>query len=477
MQNTIVLHFLFALIYIMDLKAIQQSFNRKRIFFDEGHTQALSFRLEQLKKLKSKIKANEKNLIEALKKDFHKPEFETYSSELALVYEEIDFFEKNLSDLMDKQYAGSPLLMWPSRSYTIASARGVCCIIAPWNYPFQLAIVPLVGAIASGNCVILKPSDQTKHCAELIEKIIKECFSEDYVSTILGAGSEVMPLLLENNIFNHIFFTGSPNVGKQIMAYATQHLIPVTLELGGKSPCIVHSDANLKVTAKRIVWSKFFNGGQTCIGIDYLIVHEKIKDQLVQLLIQEIKNSFGTDAAKSESFAHIINLKRFITLKNYLSDGHIVYGGKHDESQLFIEPTLMDGVDFDKKVMQEEIFGPVLPILTYKDKPEAVALVRKNRYPLATYIYTKSDAVIDYFQANIEFGGGCINAGLFHLANLELPFGGVMQSGVGRYHGKYSFETFSHIKSMVHHSTWIDPFIKYAPYNKLKLRIIKWIMG
>jgi aldehyde dehydrogenase (NAD+) len=477
MQNIIVLHFLFALIYIMDLQSIQQSFNRKRIFFDEGHTRSLSFRLEKLKQLKIKIKANESNLIEALKKDFNKPEFETYTSELALVYEEIDFFEKNLPELMAKQYTGSSLVMWPSRSYTIASPRGVCCIIAPWNYPFQLAMVPLVGAIASGNCVILKPSEQTKHCEALIENIIRECFSEDYVSTVIGNGGEVVPLLLEHNVFNHIFFTGSANVGKRIMTYATQHLIPVTLELGGKCPCIVHSDANLKITAKRIVWSKFFNGGQTCIGIDYLIVHEKIKDELVQLMIQAIKDNFGEDASKSESLAHIISINRFATLKNYLLDGNIIYGGKHDENELFIEPTLMDGVDFDKKIMQEEIFGPILPILTYKDNPEAVALVRKNRYPLATYIYTKSDTVIDYFQNSIEFGGGCVNAGLFHLANLELPFGGVMQSGVGRYHGKYSFDTFSHIKSIVHHSIWIDMFVKYAPYTKLKLRLIKWVMG
>jgi aldehyde dehydrogenase (NAD+) len=330
----------------------------------------------------------------------------------------------------------------------------------------------LAGAIAAGNCAIIKPSDNTKHIASVIEQIIKDTFAENYISVVMGPGAMVGPQLIEKYPFNHIFFTGSPNVGKQIMAMASKHLTPVTLELGGKSPAIVDKDVNIDIAAKRIVWGKFFNAGQTCVCPDYVLVHEDIKFELIEKLKLYIKEFYSENPEESENLTRIVNEKRFNTLIGYLEGVNIVHGGQHHGHVKFIAPTIVDQVPHDHPLMHDEIFGPILPILTYKNIEEILPIIHKNRYPLACYIFTKSKSFEKYIIKNIEFGGGCINNTIVHLANPALPFGGVGNSGMGRYHGKYSFEVFSHYKSILKTATFIDPSLRYPPYTKTKR---KWV--
>ena len=374
---------------------------------------------------------------------------------------------------MKPKKVSTPLVLQPSTSYIYSEPLGVTLIIGPWNYPFQLLLAPLVGSIAAGNCAILKPSDQTKHTSDLVEKIISETFAEEYISVVQGPGAMVGPMLIEKFRFDHIFFTGSPSVGKKIAAMAAQHLTPVTLELGGKSPVIVDKDANIDVAAKRLTWAKFFNAGQTCVCPDYLLVHESIKDEFINKLKFYIKEFFGDKPIESESFGRIVNEKRFDVLKAFLDEGNIVIGGESDKNSKFISPTIIDGITLDSKIMLEEIFGPLLPVMTYSDIKEVVSIIRKNRYPLALYLYTNNKQIEDFIIENIEFGGGCINNGMLHLANSKLPFGGVGNSGMGRYHGVDSFDTFSHKKSILKTKECIDPALRYAPYSDKKLNTTK----
>ena len=363
--------------------------------------------------------------------------------------------------------------MQPSTSYIYSEPLGIALIIGPWNYPFQLLLAPLVGVISAGNCAIIKPSYQTKHTSDLVSKIIGETYEEEYISVVQGPGDMVGPMLIERFRFDNIFFTGSNSVGRKIAAMASMNLTPMILELGGKSPAIVDKDVNIDVAAKRLTWAKYFNVGQTCVCPDYLLVHESIKGEFLRKMKFYILQFFGDKPSESENYGRIVNEKRFNILKEYLTEGNIIIGGEIDRESKFISPTIIDGINLNSKIMQEEIFGPILPVMTYSDIHEVVNIVRKNRYPLALYLFTKNKGVESFVLENIEFGGGCINNGMVHLVNSKIPFGGVGNSGMGRYHGRYSFDAFSHKKSIIKTAEWLDPSLRYAPYSNKKLNIAK----
>ncbi|MFA9398030.1 MAG: aldehyde dehydrogenase [Clostridiaceae bacterium] len=457
----------------MDKFIIENSFNMKQKFFDDGKTKTYEFRLEQLRKLKQMIKKNENEIIEALYLDLHKPTVESFISEIGFMYEEINYSIKHLKSWMKTKKVSTPIVLSPSKSFIYSEPLGVILIIGPWNYPFQLLLAPLVGAISAGNCAMIKPSAQTKHTSNLVAKIISETYDEEYISVVEGPGAMIGPMLIETNKFDHIFFTGSQSVGKSIATMAANHLTPVTLELGGKSPVIVDKDANIDIAAKRLTWSKFFNSGQTCVCPDYLLVHESVKNELLNKMKFYIIEFFGENPIESENFARIINKKRFNILKEFLDEGNIIIGGQNDEDTKFIAPTIIDNINLDSKIMQQEIFGPILPILTYKNIEEVIPIIRKNRYPLALYLYTKNKITEKFILENIEFGGGCINNGMVHLANTNIPFGGVSNSGMGNYHGKYSFDVFSHKKSIIKTGNWLDISLRYPPYTNNKLNTAK----
>lgn len=452
----------------MENEQIEKIVSGQRLFFDGGYTRAYDFRMEQLSKLKVAIRKHEPEILEALHADMHKPGLEAFISEIGILYEEIEFVMRHLKDWIWPKTVSTPLPLQLSFSKIYTEPLGVVLIIGPWNYPFQLLIAPLIGAIAAGNCSVLKPSDNTKHTANIIEKMMKETFDQHYVSVIKGPGSIVGTQLIEKYRFDHIFFTGSAHVGRQIMKMASEHLSPVTLELGGKSPAIVDKDVNIDVAAKRLIWGKCFNAGQTCVCPDYLLIHESVKDKFIQKLIHYIKEFFGPNPLVSKDYTHIVNTKRFSILTAYLNHVNIIYGGKYSADNLCIEPTLVDQVPEDHPLMQEEIFGPILPIFTFKNIQEIVPFIRKYRYPLACYIFTNNKKTEDFVIQNIEFGGGCVNNTLAHLANPELPFGGVGYSGMGNYHGKSSFDVFSHQKSVLKTKCFVDPPLRYPPYSASK---------
>lgn len=444
----------------------------QRSFFETHATKTYDFRITQLKKLKKAIDTYENEIIEALRKDLNKPEFEAYATEIGIIYDEINFSINNLSDWMQKQEVNTPLLHFPSESFIVNEPLGVVLIIAPWNYPFQLTIGPLIGAIAAGNCAILKPSEFTPNTSALLSKIIAENFNQNYIALVEGEGHTIIPNLMENFVFDHVFFTGSTAVGKNIAQLAAKNLVPTTLELGGKSPAIIHEDANLKVAAKRIIWGKFINAGQTCVAPDYLLIHKNIKAEFVQLLKSEIAEL----SLESKNFTKIINQKRFDVLKTYLTEGNIIIGGEMDEKVLYISPTLIENLDKNAKVMQDEIFGPILPIFTYENLTEVFEFIQTHKNPLALYLFTNNEKTEEEILTKIPFGGGCINNTLIHLGNPELPFGGRGNSGMGSYHGKFGFNVFSHQKAIIKTGTWLDPSIKYPPYSELKTKLIKMVM-
>lgn len=457
----------------MDIKDI---FFSKREFFDTGKTRPYEFRLEQLRKLKAVIRKYEEAIIDALYRDLHKSSFEAYTAEIAFVYEEINYTMKHLKSWMRAKRVRDIPVTFPAKSYIQPEPLGVVLIIGPWNYPFQLIFAPLIGAIAAGNCALVKPSNESKNTSSIIEKIIKEAFPREYISVVQGPGREVVPDLIRKYSFNHIFFTGSPKVGREILRLASNHLTPVTLELGGKSPAIVHKDANLALAARRIVAGKYYNAGQTCIAPDYLLVHEEIKDDFINLLVEWIKEFYGENPKDSPEYGRIINEKGFNRLIAFLEGGRIIYGGDYDQAELYLEPTILECGDLDVPIMQEEIFGPILAILSYRDIKEVVEVIRINRYPLALYLFTEDERVEDYILNKVEFGGGCINNTLLHILNPNMPFGGVGNSGMGRYHGKYSFDTFTHYRSVLKTNNKIDNPLRYPPYSDRKVRLVKRLM-
>ncbi len=452
---------------------LENPYQNKRSFFDQGNTKSYEFRLEQLKKLKLAIQDNESNIIDAMTMDLGKPEFESYTAEIGVIYSEINHAIKKLKKWMRPKFVATPIYLLPGISYLYPEPKGVVLIVGPWNYPFQLIISPLIGAIAAGNCVVLKPSNKSIRTQYIISKIIRETFKEDYISVVEGPGSTTVNPLIEDYRFDHIFFTGSARVGKLILELAAKHLSTVTLELGGKSPAIIHSDCDIDTAAKRIAWAKFYNTGQTCIAPDYALVHESKKQEFIEKMNYYILKYYGKHPEESKNYGRIISNDRFDHLISLLKEGNIIKGGNHYRKIKYIEPTLIDGVDLDSRIMKEEIFGPILPILTYDDITGVIKIVRQNRYPLALYLFTKDKAVEDYIVENIEFGGGCINHALSQVVNHNLPFGGVGNSGMGRYHSKYSFDEFSHEKSIFKAITKYEMNLKFPPYTALKLKLAK----
>ena len=449
------------------MKAIPEIIVKQKEYFKSGKTKSVAFRISILKALKEELKANEQAVFNALKLDFKKSEFETYLSEYSMVMSQLNLVIKNLKKWAKPQRVSSSLLLFPASSFIHKEPYGGVLIISPWNYPFILALEPLILAIAAGNTVVLKPSELTENTSKLISKIVKNVFPEGLVTSIEG-GVDVATALL-NQRWDYIFFTGSVSVGKIIAQAAAKHLTPVTLELGGKSPCIIDDTVDLKLTAKRVVWGKFLNAGQTCIAPDYILVKKQIKADFTKALIEEIKQAYGNDIKASEDFPRIINRKNTQRLANMLNQETISFGGEIDETTCYIAPTLLDNPDLDSPVMQEEIFGPILPILTFETEQDIESVISQYEKPLAFYVFSNNKAFSKGLIERFSFGGGVINDTLMHFGNDKLPFGGVGFSGMGNYHGKFGFDTFSHHKAIVNRKNWIDPPVRYAPYQgKLK---------
>lgn len=443
---------------------------KQKTFFRSGQTKKLSYRLQALEKLRETIKIHEQQFLDALKLDLNKSEFEAYTTEVGVVLEEIRFTRKNLHKWTKPKKVKTSVTHIGSAGYIYPEPYGVALIISPWNYPFQLAIAPLIGAIAAGNCAILKPSELTPKTSELLAKLIGEIFPEEYISVVEG-GVETSQALLDEP-FDYIFFTGSVPVGKVIMEAASKNLIPVTLELGGKSPCVVHKDANLKLAAKRIAWGKFINAGQTCVAPDYLYVHKSIKNDFLTHFKDAIIELYGDEPLKNPNYTRIVSKRHFERLLTFLEDGEVTHGGKTNEDGLTIEPTVLTSITWEDSVMQDEIFGPILPVLIYDDLIEVIDGIENHPKPLALYLFTESSGTEQEVLSKVTFGGGCINDTVYHLATPYLPFGGVGTSGMGAYHGKGSFDTFSHHKSVLKQTTKFDIPLRY-PNMKDGLKKIK----
>ena len=449
---------------------MEQLVKKQKAYFKTDVTKSYEFRLEQLNKLKKMVLDNQSRIEKALNNDLNKSSFEAYTTEVGFVILSLNEAIKNLKRWMKTKRAKATLLMMGSGSYIQPEPLGTVLIIGPFNYPFQLVIEPLIGAIAAGNTAILKPSEFTPATAELLEKLVSETFDEEYIKVVLG-NSEVTSNLVKQKL-DYIFFTGSTRVGQIIYEQAAKNLTPVTLELGGKSPTIIDETADLGLAARRIAFGKFSNAGQTCIAPDYIYVHEQVK----VAFIKELKQAIDTFYNDKASFGRIVNERHFKRLENLIEKDKIVHGGKTSERELYIQPTILEGVNWQDKVMQEEIFGPILPILTYKNLDEVISLLKEKEKPLALYIFTKSkENQAKVFNA-LSFGGGAVNDTIMHVANANLPFGGVGASGIGAYHGKTSFDTFSHFKSYVKKNPLFDTRLLYPPYSKkIEDTLKKWI--
>ena len=442
----------------------------QRTWFQTGATLPVCTRIQALMRLKKCILAHEEEISAALKADLGKSSFESYMCETGLVLSEITYMLRHIRTLAREKTVATPLAQFHSRSYRKPSPYGVVLIMSPWNYPFLLTMDPLVDALAAGNTVVLKPSAYSPHTSELIARIIGKCFAPELVSVVTGGREENTCLLKER--FDYMFFTGSQNVGREVMKQAAAHLTPVTLELGGKSPCIVDKTANLKLSARRIVFGKFLNCGQTCVAPDYIYCDEAVKDRLVKAIKREITRQFGADPLAREDYGKIINEKHFHRLLNLIDYDKVTAGGTADIVGQRIAPTLMEDVTFSDPVMQEEIFGPVLPVLTYRSLEEAVRVINSRPHPLALYLFTRDKKAARKVMARCGFGGGCINDTVIHLATSHMGFGGFGESGMGAYHGKDGFQTFSHNKSIVDKKLWLDLPMRYQPYKWVYDRLI-----
>ncbi len=456
------------------MEAIQK-LQALRSYFNSGATQSYSFRKRQLQALRTVILRHEETLMQALYTDLKKNREEAWVTEIGFVLAEIRHTLNHLRSWMKPQRVSTNLLNFPSRSFIYKEPLGVVLVIGPWNYPLQLLFTPLIGAIAAGDCVVLKPSEFAPATAAAMKQIIEETFSSNYVLYVEGDGAEVVPAMMTSFRFDHVFYTGSTNVGKSIYEMAAKALVPVTLELGGKSPCVVESDAVIKVAARRIAVTKFSNAGQMCVAPDYVLVHQSVKDELVKELIAAIKKFFSDEPSSDYNYGKIINEKAFNRLVKLMEGGRIIYGGKINARSLYIEPTLLDDVPPDAMLMTEEIFGPLLPIIAFETVEEAKAIISKNPNPLAFYVFTSSKEKEERWLKEVPFGGGCVNNASWHLTNFNLPFGGRGASGIGRYHGNYSFDVFSHQKAVMKTPTWFDPAVKYPPFRG-KLNLFKKII-
>ncbi len=446
-----------------------------RDFYNGGITKSLQFRKQQLQKLKAALIKYEQEIYTALYTDLKKSPEESWVTENGFVFAELNNTLKHLSEWMQQQKAKTNLLNFPSRSFIISEPLGIVLIIGPWNYPMQLLFTPLIGAMAAGNCVVLKASEFSPATTAIMKKIIEENFDPAYILFTEGDGATIVPDMINNFIFDHIFYTGSIPVGKIIYQMAAANLVPVTLELGGKSPCIIESDADIKIAAKRIAMTKFSNAGQMCVAPDYVLVHSSQKEAFIDELKKRLKEFFGEDPKSSDNYGKIINEKQFDRLVKYFTDGKIIIGGKADRDKLYIEPSVIDEVNVDSRIMTEEIFGPILPVLSFSIMEEALKIIEKNKNPLALYVFTSDNKKEKAWLNAVPFGGGCVNNASWHLTNHHLPFGGRGFSGNGHYHGKYSFQTFSHQKSIMKTPTWFDPSVKYPPF-KGKLKLFKWVI-
>jgi aldehyde dehydrogenase (NAD+) len=448
---------------------------RMRKYFQSLATRPCSFRLQQLERLKQAVLKYDSDIASALLADLKKSPEESYATETGLLLAEIHEAMANLRHWMLPERASTNLVNFPSTSRIYHDPLGVVLIVAPWNYPFQLMLIPLVGAIAGGNCAVLKPSEFAPATAALIERIVQEIFAPEYIMVVQGDGAKVLPRLMEGFRFDHVFYTGGVQVGKEIYKMAAKDLVPVTLELGGKSPAVVEADADVKVAAKRIALGKYLNAGQTCVAPDYVLVHNQVKDQFVDMLWASVRDFFGSEARLSKSYGKIINEKRFDRLLGYLSEGRVIFGGDFDRSVLFLAPTLMDQVPLDASVMNEEIFGPILPVFGFEDMGQALGIIEQHPNPLAFYVFTSSLGNQNRWIESVAFGGGCVNNASWQFTNPNLPFGGIGYSGTGAYHGRYSFQTFTHAKPVMNTPTWIDPDIKYPPFQG-KLKWFRWLI-
>ncbi|MGB4852200.1 MAG: aldehyde dehydrogenase [Ignavibacteria bacterium] len=446
---------------------------KQRAFFNSNQTKEIEWRIQQLKKFRKVLKENEPLLYQAIYTDFQKSVFDTFANELSLIYSEIDETVQELKKWVKKKKVNTNVINFPSKSYIMPEPLGVTLVIGAWNYPFQLSLAPVIASISAGNTIILKPSEISSSCSKIMAQLINENFDPTFFKVIEGGIPETTELLTQR--FDKIFFTGSVAVGKIISQAAAKYLTPVTLELGGKSPAIITEDCNLKTIVKRLIWAKFLNAGQTCVAPDYVLVHQSIEQRFLEMAKMEIeKEKFSI---QNDNYVQIINTKNIHRLVNLLDKEKIYYGGKYDEQSRIFEPTLMHQVTFDDKVMQEEIFGPILPVIAYQSLDFAIAKIKEGENPLACYIFTSDQSIKNKILNEISFGGGAVNEAIMHMTNSKLPFGGVGESGMGSYHGENGFRTFSHYKSILEKPTWFELNLKYFPHTKAKLRWIKRLMG
>jgi len=455
---------------------IQAIVNSQKEFFKTGKTKNIDYRKQLLKQLQSELIKQENLITQALYNDFKKPEFESVISETAIVLQDLKRTIKKMDNWAKPKRIFPSLLNFPSSDYLYSEPYGTVLIIAPWNYPYQLALAPLIGAVAAGNTVVLKPSELTPNTSALLSKIIKTIFPPEFVTVVEG-GVETSTQLL-NQVWDYIFFTGSVGVGKIVAKAAAPNLTPITLELGGKNPCIIDKTANVKLAAKRIVWGKFINAGQTCIAPDYLLIDSTIKKKFYKVLEDEIISAYTKNPEQSADFARIINKKNFNRLSEMLVNENFIIGGEINDEDLYISPTIIDEPSLDSKVMEDEIFGPILPVISFKNLDEIDLIIHKYSKPLSLYVFSTNSAKAKQLIKQFSFGGGCINDTVIHFANHRLPFGGVGNSGIGAYHGKFTFDTFSHKKAIVKKGNWIDIPLRYAPYKgKLKQlkSLLKWL--
>ena len=458
----------------MTEQEINSLVNRQRKYFQTGATLPVSTRISALRRLYDAISKHEKEINEALRKDLGKSGFESYMCETGMVLEELSYMLKHTPHFAREKRVRTPLAQFHSRSCQKPSPYGVTLIMSPWNYPFMLTLSPLADALAAGNTAVVKPSAYSPHTSDVILRILSQCFEPKYVAVVTGGRAENTCLLREH--FDYIFFTGSQTVGKEVMRNAAEHLTPVTLELGGKSPCIVDQTANIKLAARRIVFGKYLNCGQTCVAPDYIYCHRSVKDKLVSEVKKQIQKQYGKQPLSNPDYGKIINEKHFDRILGLIDKKKVVHGGSSDRKALRIEPTVLDNVTFSDAVMQEEIFGPVMPILVFDSLDEVIRNVNAMPHPLALYLFTSDNAAAKKVTSRCGFGGGCINDTIIHLATTEMGFGGFGESGMGAYHGKIGFDTFSHYKSIVDKKTWIDLPMRYQPYRKMHEEMVRFFL-
>ena len=455
---------------------IEAIVNSQKDFFKTGKTKTIAYRKQLLKQLQSELINQEDLIVKALYDDFKKPEFESVITETAIVLQDLKRTISNINKWAKPKRVFPSLLNFPSSDYLYSEPYGTVLIIAPWNYPYQLALAPLIGAVAAGNTVVLKPSELTPNTSALLTKIIKHVFPPEFVTVVEG-GVDTSTKLLDQ-VWDYIFFTGSVSVGKIVAKAAAPNLTPITLELGGKNPCIIDKTANIKLTVKRIVWGKFINAGQTCIAPDYILIDASIKNKFYEVLKDELISIYTKNPEKSSDFARIINKKNFNRLSEMLTNENCIIGGQTNAEDLYISPTIIDEPSLNSKVMEDEIFGPILPVISFKNLNEVHKIINRYPKPLSLYVFSTNTTQAKKLIKEFSFGGGCINDTVVHFANHKLPFGGVGNSGIGAYHGKYTFDTFSHKKAIVKKGNWLDIPLRYAPYTgklkKLK-SLLKWL--